>query len=226
MFTFASRLPGVVKSLAPNLKCLLHMDGGEGSTSWVDALGHTVSPSGSVVQKSAAAKFGTSGTQFSGSTDMLTVSSSGDLAFGTGDFGLSCWVNRTSSGASYQAVASTRIISDQDNRIYWELGIQSTGGVYFYSGGFQIAVNTNLVPVGNWTHLEVNRSSGATKVYVNGILAGSFSDTGNYASGTITIGAFNSGSADTLTAYMDEFAVSVGAPLHTANFTPPSSPYT
>ncbi len=77
----------------PNTKLLLHMDGSNGSTNFVDsAQSRSVTANGNAQISTSQYKFGGASGYFDGSGDYLTVPDSSDWTFGTGDFTIDLWV--------------------------------------------------------------------------------------------------------------------------------------
>ena len=81
-----------------------------------------------------------------------------------------------------------------------------------------------------WNHIAISRSSGTTKIFVNGIETNSFSDSTNNSTGTLRLSTFR----DTTTSSSDygfegqlsNFRIVKGTALYTSNFTPPTEPLT
>jgi len=71
-------------------KLLLHMDGADGSTTFTDEAGHTVTANGNAQIDTAQNVFGGASGLFDGSSGYLTVPDSEDWNFGTGDFTFDC----------------------------------------------------------------------------------------------------------------------------------------
>ena len=168
--------------------------------------------------------FGSGSVLFSDdSSDWLVSQSSSEFAFGTGDFTLECWVYRASDTGSTNNLIDLRESDNTENKP--SLAIDSSDKAAYYSNGSWRSVGTTSVPVGQWVHLAVVRSSGTTKVYYNGTAEGTaFSDSYNYSASTVAnIGGAWSGDFD-LDGYIAEARISDTA-RYTANFTTPTAPF-
>ena len=71
---------------------LLHMGGTDGSTTFTDEKGHTVTANGDAQIDTAQSKFGGASALFDGSGDYLSVADSADFEFGSSDFTIDGWV--------------------------------------------------------------------------------------------------------------------------------------
>ena len=159
-----------------------------------------------------------------GSDECLTITSSSDLAFGTGDFTIELWV--------YYVADSTAVFFDM------RPAPASTQGLYpvIYGGGgsaFTYFVDssariTGTNPILNkWTHIAVSRSGTSTKMFVDGIQVGStYSDSNNYLNGDTTIGANADGTNNELNGFISNVRVVKGTAVYTSAFTPSTSPLT
>jgi hypothetical protein len=81
--------------------------------------------------------------------------------------------------------------------------------------------------VGTWRHICVQRSSGTTKLFVNGTQEGStYTDANNYLESTITIGDLQLTNSYNMNAYLSDFVVYKGiAKYNHTSFTAPTSAY-
>ena len=95
-------------------KLLLHCDGVDGATTFIDKLGHGIGVGGNAQIDTAQSVFGGASALFDGSGDYIYVSGTGsDFITGTGDFTIEMWVrpNSASFTASLydQRPASTNV---------------------------------------------------------------------------------------------------------------------
>lgn len=157
-------------------------------------------------------------------------------ALGTQDFTIEYWFSRnaTSSGEVFAMMSVGQ------------------GGV---GGGFHLRVESNRITLWNgadtanailsspatfgntnWNHLAVSRVSGVTRMYLNGVQAGTpttpstpatTTAVGNLTATDLVIGAYNtSGSTLKGNIYMEEFRMTVGVGRYAAgSFTLPDFPY-
>jgi hypothetical protein len=162
--------------------------------------------------------------QFNGSTDYVVVGSSNtnmtamnrQTAFGTGDFTIEFWVypQSTSRLDLYDHnLVGTRLL------IYWD----GTSNLIYYAGA-AAAINGGTLPQQQWTHVAVARSSGSTKMFMNGVQVGStYADTNNYSAAPVTMGK-DSGGSTYVTGFMSDIRVTKGYARYTTTFTPPIKP--
>ena len=161
-----------------------------------------------------------------GSTDYLTAATSAGLGLGTGDFTIECWFYITNATKANACVVDFRTSgagsSQAKPTIYMIAGSLS----YYTLGGTKI---TQAAIVSNqWYHVAVVRTSGITKMYVNGTaVATTYTDANNYGSSNdIVIGEV--GDTRTFNAffpgYITQVRVVKGTAVYTSNFTVPTTP--
>lgn len=166
---------------------------------------------------------------FDGSGDYLVPTSSSIVDFGTGDFTIEMFVNLS-------ALGSTRVLLDgrsaaSDNRILLLIGTDNK--LYFgtvVSGSVvNFVTSTSVFSVGQWVHVAVTRSGTSLRLFFNGTLESSATNSTNFASGTDrpTIGAtgFIVGN-DVLFGYISNLRIVKGTAVYTSNFTVPTAPLT
>lgn len=168
-------------------------------------------------------KFNTTSLFFDGGGDYLTSPSNANVAFGTNDFTVECWLYQLANN-SYTSIleigdhqASTGVVFLTNNA--------SVASACLYAGGF---AGSETIPLNQWYHIAWVRASGVLKIYVNGISTSSVAFTTNLSSAaTITIGYSQSGVANAgyyYNGYMDDLRVTKGIARYTANFTPSPFP--
>ena len=171
-------------------------------------------------------------TYFDGSGDYAQVAASGgssDLGMGTGDFTIECWVKK----------------DRQEHRGIWQIsgtvgGLQSTSygqtlalgyqsGVWQTYGGTATTDNESAsypIEADRWYHTAVCRSSGTTKLFIDGQQVLSYADAHDYGDTRyMVIGGYYN------TSYLHRGSISnlnvvKGTALYTSNFTPPTEPLT
>ena len=163
-----------------------------------------------------------------GTGDYLTVAGGNALALGTSDFTIQFWVYFNAA-----PTADTMLYEGRNGvngiypLIYWKL---STTQISYYVNSTDVIVGTVAAATleGRWTHIAVSRSSGVTKMFINGVQVGSnYTDTNNYLnSGNYpVIGATWTGGS-TLNGYMSDIHVVKGRALYTTGFVPQHTPVT
>ena len=197
---------------------LLHMDGADGSTTFTDssAAPKELTRTGSVQISTLRGMSQGASAYFTGGK--LTASS-GEFAFGTGDFTIEFLLYRDSTQWLWGGIFAIGGIAGLSLRI---AGGSNTLN-FIHSSSTQFSATNAYVRVGAWDHVAVCRYSGTTSVYINGVLGGSGSHTQNHTSTSLEIGG-NAGQDANLVGYIDEFRITKGVARYTANFTPPAAP--
>ena len=167
--------------------------------------------------------------QFNGSADRLTVNSS-DFEFGTGDFTIECWVKTSSTTAPDGVFQLSDSAGGLSTSYRISMAHQGTNGDnkwrISYGTGTQLAADdVDVITIGQWYHLAYVRSSGVTKLYVNGTEVISVADTTNYNYQYLAIGGYYN------TSYLwsgniSNFRIVKGTAVYTSSFKPPTAPLT
>jgi len=161
-----------------------------------------------------------------GTGDYLAVTHNGNFNFGTGDFTIDFWYYPTAH-KNWSELFDTR------NSEYTAGGMaiytNASGTLYVYSSngtsGSNNITGANLV-LNQWSHIEVSRSSGSTKLFINGKQSGStYTDGNNYTGPATTPRIATDQSAQySATGYISDFRILNGTAAHTTDFTPPTEP--
>lgn len=161
---------------------------------------------------------------FDGTSDYLDVPSNAAFGYGTGDFTIEFWTYLTTISASTPNLVDQR--SGASTQVAPTLYLNNGVLTYYVNGtnrwtGATLAANI-------WYHIALCRSSGVTKIYVNGTQSGSsYTDTNNYIASPIRIfGSNDGGTLVTQAGYVSNFRVVKGTAVYTANFTPPTEQLT
>jgi len=182
---------------------------------------HAITVVGSPTISTAQSKFG-AGSLLVSNGNFLRIASTPTLDLsGNVPFTFECWVNRLSDlgGFSGDGVLSMRTAA-----VYCPIVIKTA---YTYIGtsalnGWIFVVGTG-VALGVWTHYALVGDGTNIKVYTNGVLQNTFEhQSWASANNFLNIGYDTNSSSN---AYINDVRVSSGA-VYTANFTPPSSPFT
>lgn len=160
-------------------------------------------------------KFGKAA-NFNGSAK-ATIPSPG-ISIGTGDFTVDFWIFLPS-------YSNDKIIFGGGANGNFMVGF---GSNVFGVGRAELAWDNTIassnIPLNTWTHIEISRDSGMLRIFVGGVLKGTFTNTNNMAfTGDLGIGMDFQGLG--FVGGIDEFRLSVGIARHTADFTPPDEPY-
>lgn len=151
-----------------------------------------------------------------GATNYIsTLATSGLTATGpTGDFTMSAWVYPVSSGTTWG-----RTLFRWSN---WNMYRNTDGAFSWGNDGFGILGTTNnAIPLNTWTHVCVTRVSGTLRIFINGTLNASTSDSSDM--NVSVLESFYVGWTDTAhnwDGYVSGVHVVIGTGQYTANFTP------
>ena len=204
-----------------NVVLLLHMDGANTSTTFVDssASAKTITSNNGAQLSTSVSKFGSASGLFDGTNDYLSVATSSDFNFGTGDFTVEGFFYRSASSGSH---------------CLFELGSYSSPGFEFwiynnayisvYSSGHIIDAAATIA-TNTWYHVAISRSSGVLKLFLNGAELGSAAWSASVSNngGTVFVGRSSAG--EYFNGRLDEFRVTKGVGRYTANFTPPAAAF-
>jgi hypothetical protein len=138
--------------------------------------------------------------------------------FGLGDFTIEFWFNwiTTASRQDLFWWKGTKV-----GGILWNL---SANNVTYYIDG--AAINAPLTPTTNtWYHIALSRSSGTSKLFINGVQGGSsFADTKDYTGlYEIYSGRDQGAASNWVNGYIDDLRITKGVARYTTNFTPPTT---
>ena len=201
-----------------SVSLLLHGDGNNGSTTFIDSSSnsHTVTPAGNAQISTTQSKFGGSSMYFDGSGDYLTVTDS-SLAFGTGEFTIEFWM-RAASTAEFEGLLSTGNVNTTDS---WQI---SGGADLVFSRLGGLAVGDTFPSLNTWHHVAIVRdASSVVTMYINGTNVDSATDTNDYSANNLKIGT-NRAVNSFYDGYIDDLRITKGVARYTSNFTPPTAP--
>jgi len=217
-----------------NVSLLLRGEGADGGTTFTDSSSNRFAASvfaSSVLSTGASSgKFG-SGIRYvdTGVTSAsILYNNPVQLQFGTGDFTWEAWIRPdvAPSVGFFNVLWDSRASGESlTNRFYAD----------FHGGGDNRAraivagtsIYTSSLSVGQWYHFAVCRSSGVSRVFLNGVLQGSVSDSFNYSNGTSRPVLFNNLNLNMrgVGYSVDEIRVTKGVARYTSDFTIPATAF-
>jgi hypothetical protein len=169
---------------------------------------------------------------FDGTGDYANVSGSGtSINFGTNDFTIEAWFNvSTLSTDFYIMDTCPNGVVSPTNRII--IRVNTSGALQYATfqavsvliTSFNAAISTN-----RWNHFALVKSSGSTKLYLNGIQVGNtYADSLNYPTQTNRPILMGNGYDTTAlgTGYISNLRIVKGTAVYTSNFTVPTTPLT
>ena len=242
LYTAAFTPPGQAFADAPfkATKLLLHMDGVDGSTTFVDSssAARVVTPFGDAKIVTAQSKFGGASSRYDGNGDYLSIPSSVDFDLGS-IYTVEFWVRFNDvgrqSGIIHRGKYST-IGTAWDGLAFSIRQLNNYLRCYFYAtnGSTEQYIDTSSITmtVGQWYHVAMVRNGTAGQVFIDGVSAGTISGLNVPAASTypVLIGDWQFDVSGTLThqyfyGWLDEVRITKGQALYTANFTPPTQPF-
>jgi hypothetical protein len=228
-----------------NTVLLLHMDGADASTTFVDDVGgrssRGIQAIGNAQIDTAQSKFGGASALFDGTGDFLQTGVYSDYLLGTGDFTIECWFRIAGNSAQAQdgnryaslfAITNGNLAANSMAFSFVILGNSSTTGT-----GIQLYKNTNTeenitatvsISQTTWHHAAISKSGTSVRIFFNGTQVGS-TTTSSTIWGSSTFFArvgrlFDTGFTDDFNGHIDELRLSNSA-RYTANFTPSTTPF-
>lgn len=211
-------------SIDSNTVLLLHCNGTDGSTTFTDEIGKTVTAAGDAQIDTAQKKFGTGSALFDGTGDYLSVTDSEAWDFGTGDFTIDMWVRAARWSKNSSTLVGNSWGTSAHPR-YWRFSIESAGIRFRYvdtiSGINVTVIGTATISLNTWYHVAVVRNGNDFKVFVNGTGVGEETSTLSITSDDkILIGHLPVLYSDPLDGWIDELRISKGVARWVEDFTP------
>lgn len=191
-----------------NVSLLLHMDGSDGSTTFTDVIGNTMTRVGSPVIATAQSVFGGASGDFRNASWGLTTPGSAAFDPGTGDFTFECWLY-AGSFSNFEHILDTG-----SQRIACCFNSSGTGLNLYLNGGLIIAGSAHGMTAGNWYYLAWKRGSGTASIHIgtsgSTTQLGSASNSTNIgASTTVNIARYSGGSYG-INTYLEEVRFTKG----------------
>jgi len=217
-----------------NVSLLLHGDGTNGSTTIIDS-----SPSpkemtaiGNAQVSTAQSKpgFGGSSLLFDGNGDAFKTPRSAAFDFGTGDFTVECWcyIAAARTNALLFSTAGNNGSGDWRGFLLEYSISRGLFAAWRSSSGTTSCQYSTTPPTETWQHVAFARSSGTSRLFIDGQVVQTAANTGTIADASpsldTAVGAGANGT-DSFNGYIDEFRVTKGVARYTANFTLPTAPF-
>jgi hypothetical protein len=161
----------------------------------------------------------------SASLQFLTSPTIANYTYSTSNLTMECWVRFTSVG-------STQYIIDQRNSgaataiipsIYMD---GTTNTIRYFVNGADRITGTTTMTTSTWYHIAVSKSSGSTRLFINGVQDGStYTDSNTYAACRVVIGSQANTAGNYLNGHITNVRLSKFA-YYTTTFTPSTTPLT
>lgn len=197
----------------------LKMSAAAGETAFVDEAGHAVTTSGAAVHVAdAAASDGIAGS-FPSAGSFLTVGPSADFSF-PAQFGMGGWVT-PSTVAQNQCIFS--LSANPDGLSYIGLYQFQTNSRLVVAAAYQNIQLVTGITAGQRIHVFWSRDAdNVMRFFVNGQLVRTFTQDGTIGSAALSLLFGKDYSGLQFLGRLDDFFISKGDPIWTANFTPPA----
>lgn len=208
-----------------NVKALLHLNGGDGSTTILNSsqYAHTFTASGGCELDTAQKKFGSAALLCPTPYCLVTGPNHSDFSFGTGDFTVEFWVRFQNTSWKW---GMARLVKTGSS---FGLEFQDYGDEDFrliiFNGGTEI-LNVTWSPTGDtWHHVAVQRAGTAVRMFVDGQIIGSTTSSANFVGGTLYIGENREWDTWPFDFWMDEVRITKGEAVYAGEFEPLINPF-
>jgi hypothetical protein len=207
---------------------LCHCDGANGTTTFTDVYGKTLTANGNA-QVSSTAKFGTGSYLGDGTGDYVAVSSSTDFATATADLTVEFFVRPASNASSFSRVLEN-VAFDSATKgwlIRFTNGTTKIAVQLSNSGGGGSVIESAALSTSDFTHVAFCRKDNVGMLFVGGEKIASTLDLSAYsfASQSMRIGADLTG-GNSFNGRIDEIRITNNYARYTVDFTPPTSAFT
>lgn len=210
----------------------LHCDGTNGSTTFTDVIGRTVTASGNAQISTAQSKFGGASAKFDGTGDYLTVTAHKSLNL-PNIFTIDFWVKTTQTGRQYATLIErdNGSFSSGSWSILFNKNTASDGIVYYANSsldgsGTAIVSSVTAINDGNWHHVAVIGLGNNYFMFLDGVLEDQRGNREAPATNTaaMLIGKSVNASRE-FDGYLDEIHIVKGIATWIKDFNPPTSAY-
>jgi hypothetical protein len=201
------------------VELLLHMDGVNGSTTFTDVTGKSISNTNNPSISTAQHKFGGASGSFGGTANVAPSTGTDQFFFNYDDFTIEFWVRFSTDTRQY--------IYDAGTNNYSAIIITPSNGLVEIYGPASHVITAGTVPfsINTWYHIALTRDSGTWRFFRDGSLYQSVTDGRSWGSDALTVRVGGSGVANCLNGYLDDFRITKYLARYTSAFTPPTSPH-
>lgn len=191
-----------------------------------DERGHTWTSFGAPNVQSSAAKFGAAGVTLNGSSGLyIEPAGGGDFQL-SGTFTIEGWAKIATGAAGHLLAMSDPVGGEHKDA--WSIWFSSTT-LRLYSGWHGNVITAASIPRDTYFHWAWTRdSSNDMRLFIDGVLQGTFSDSWSIDPTLVTLFSYITAYANNglnLTGDADEWIWDPGVCRYTANFTPPTAPF-
>jgi hypothetical protein len=163
-------------------------------------------------------KYGTGSMYFDGTGDWLTLPSNREFAFLSGDFTIEAWIYITDGTPVYHGIFSSAGTGSTD--IQFQLQDEKIR-VSSYTAEIIVSDVGDAVSLNTWTHVATTRSGTTIRLFKNGTLIKSGTDSTSWTQSGARVGVVF-GTTYPMKGYIDDLRITKGVARYTANFTVPA----
>lgn len=200
----------------------MHMD----DAGLTDLKGHAVTLNGNVVRSATQSKFGGYSAYFDGTGGYLTIPTSSDFNFGSGDFTVEFFV-------FFSSVTTSGLVAFGPSGYVPVLVYNVGSEIRFYSGSAtasswdvaSAAVIKSGASTGQWYHIAIARSGSSIRLFCDGVLSTTVTSSATLANAITTIRLGDWAGANYLNGYIDDLRITKGVARYTATFPVPTEAF-
>jgi YD repeat-containing protein len=206
---------------------LVQGDGPNGTTTIADhsPSAKTLAAHGNAQVSTAQSYYGGSSLLLDGNGDYVdSVSTISDFAFGTGDFTIEFFARKSTNGVNNYDIAIGTYTSSNASNGYW-VELSATRGFFFAgtagggAGSVMYAQYNSSPNDSTWHHWAIARSGTSLKLFKDGVVVASATNSVNLPAATLQIGT--DPYSEFFNGYL-QMRITKGVARYTANFTPPT----
>lgn len=146
---------------------------------------------------------------FDGTGDYLTSSGNSNSAVGSGDFCIECFVYYASYPAQYTTLFGTRT-STATSTTAFSIGVENNGSMLAFSDVFIAQTASSVFSLNTWNHVVFSRSGTTARLFLNGVLRATGTNSQNFSTQAFSIGALGNG-AETIAGYISNVRLVKGS---------------
>lgn len=166
------------------------------------------------------------GGYFDGSGDYLSVDDHSALDL-PGDFTIEWWMNPQSGMSDSAGIIGHRSVGGFTDGTDWVIRAQVSAGKvgfgYSYTGAYY---DMGALTVGEFTHYAASRSGSTLRMFRNGVLITTATNTGTFSTAAALLIGENAGNGIYYKGTFSNLRIVKGTAVYTAAFTPPTAPLT
>lgn len=211
-----------------SVEALLHCDGTNGSTTFIDSSSNnaTLTAGGNTSITTTYQKFGTGSATLDGATDSISIPDLAALRIGTAPFTIEFFAWHTTLG-SERGIIRKGTSGSSTWTLYQYPSNCLTWGIPFVSNDLTTG---NVLNTTGFQHIAVVRDSGNTlRIFVDGTQRASSSSytksLGTTTSPVVFGLSHQSNASNGFAGRMDELRITVGVGRYTSNFSVPTAPF-